>query len=102
MLSGMSAPTREQFVDLVIAQVRSRFPLVKLSRAADTTFSLKINGHVTSLENLYRISILNPDEMKKNVDRWIVELIRAAEGTPDESGKYDDVKERVLPMVLGR
>ena len=99
---AMSAPTREQFVELVMAQVRSKFPLVKLARAADANFSLRVNGHVTSLENLYRISILNPDDLKRNVDRWIVELIRASEGTPEESGRYEDVKDRVLPMVLGQ
>jgi hypothetical protein len=93
--------SREQFLDQVITQVKTKFPLVKLSRA-DSGFSLKVNGHTASLENLYRISLLRPDETPHNVDRWIVELIRASEGSPDQSANYEDLKDRILPMVLGK
>jgi uncharacterized protein YtpQ (UPF0354 family) len=97
----MAELSREQFLDQVVTQVRTKFPLVKLSRS-DSSFSLKVNGHTASLENLYRISVLRPEEIQHNVDRWIVELIRAAEGSPDQSGKYEDLKDRIFPMVLSK
>jgi uncharacterized protein YtpQ (UPF0354 family) len=96
----MSALSREQFIDQVITQVRTKFPLVKISRA-DAAFSLKVNGHTTNLENLYRIALLRPQETGHHVDRWIVELIRASEGSPDQSADYAQLKDRILPMVLG-
>ncbi len=99
-MSSSDSPTREQFVDQVIDQVRTKFPLVKVSRGS-TAFSLSINGHVASLENLYRIAVLRPDESKRHIERWVVELIRAGEGTPDESANYDEIKDRILPMVMG-
>jgi uncharacterized protein YtpQ (UPF0354 family) len=91
--------TREQFLDQVIATVKSRFPLVKLARA-DQSFSLKINGHVAALENLYRSCALRPDEIQHQIERWAVELIRASEGTPDADASFDELKERVLPMIV--
>ncbi|MEO6435706.1 MAG: DUF1444 family protein, partial [Tepidisphaeraceae bacterium] len=63
-------------------------------------FSLRVNGAVAPLENLYRGSLLNPQELKHHVQRWAVELLRAAEGSPDAAAGFDDVKERVLPMVV--
>ncbi|MGH7179227.1 MAG: DUF1444 family protein [Tepidisphaeraceae bacterium] len=95
----MSTPTREKFAEQVIELVRSRFPLVKIARS-DQPFSLKINGHVASLENLYRIVLLRPDETKHHVERWAVELLRAAEGSPDQVASFDQIKDRVLPMVM--
>ena len=47
MIQSMSEPSREQFVDQVIAIVKARFPLVKLARA-DQSFSLKLNGHIAA------------------------------------------------------
>src|SRR5690242_11047470 len=79
--STMSEPTREQFVDQVITHVRTKFPLVKIARG-EQSFSLVINGYPAGLENLYRISLLRPDDATHHVDRWIVELLRAAEGPP--------------------
>src|SRR5450432_289274 len=91
--------TREQFVEQVFAIVKSRFPLVKLARA-DQSFSLKLNGHIAALENLYRGVLLRPEEMQHQVERWAVELIRAAEGTPDADASFEELKERILPMVI--
>ncbi len=91
--------TREQFVEKVLKYVGDKFPLVKLARA-EQSFSLTVNGNVASLENLYRISVLRPDEMRRNVERWMVELLRAAEGSPDQVGTFDELKERIYPMVL--
>ena len=91
--------SREQFVQRVIEHVRVKFPLVKLARG-ERSFSMNVNGNLAPLENLYRVSLLRPEDLERHVDRWMVELLRAAEGTPDQSGEYDDVKDRILPMVL--
>jgi hypothetical protein len=95
----MAELTREQFIDQVIAIIKARFPLVKLARA-EQSFSLKLNGHIAALENLYRGVLLQPEEMQHQVERWAVELIRASEGTPDADASFDDLKARILPMVL--
>ena len=103
---GYSAPMpsspmpREEFVERVIAIVRERFPLVTIEPAADGTFALSVNGAVAPLENLYRVAVLHPQELKHQVERWAVELLRAAEGTPDQGASFEEVKERVLPMVV--
>jgi uncharacterized protein YtpQ (UPF0354 family) len=34
------------------------------------------------------------------VNRWIVELLRAAEGTNDQEGTFEELKDRILPLVL--
>jgi len=93
------ALTREQFVEKTIEHIRVRFPLVKVGRA-EQSFSLRINGHVASMENLYRIVTLRPDELNRHVDRWVVELLRAAEGSPDQQATFDELRDRILPMVL--
>ena len=95
----MSELSREQFATRVIEIVHKRFPLVKIG-AGDGGFSISVNGAVAPLENLYRVAILHPQEIKHHVERWAVELLRAAEGTPDQGANYDDVKERILPMLL--
>ena len=104
---GYSAPmasssplSREQFVARVIEIVRERFPLVQIEPAGEGAFSLSVNGAVAPLENLYRVATLHPQELKHHVERWAVELLRAAEGTPDQAAGYEDVKERILPMVV--
>src|SRR5438067_3616837 len=95
----MSAMSREQFVEQVLRHVPEKFPLVKLARG-DEPFSMRINGHVVSLENIYRVAVLQPDEMRHHIERWVVELLRAAEGTPDRTGSYEELKERIFPMIL--
>jgi hypothetical protein len=95
----MSALTREQFVEHVLKMVPEKFPLVKLSRG-EAPFSMRVNGHVVSLENIYRMAVLRPEEMRHNIERWVVELLRAAEGSPDRTGSFDELRERILPMVL--
>ena len=99
MIRLMAAITRDHFARQVIELVRARFPLVKIARA-EQNFSLRVNGHVASLENLYRMALLRPDDVKHHVERWAVELLRAAEGTPDQGAPFDEVKDRVLPMVV--
>lgn len=95
----MTPRTREQFVNDVIKVVEARFPLVKIARA-DQAFSMRVNGHVASLENLYRMSVLNPDSTRRHVERWMVELLRAAEGSPDMDGSFEELKPRVMPLVV--
>ena len=94
-----SRMSREKFAQTVIERVRQRFPLVKIGRAR-APFSVRVNGHVASLENLYRIWRLKPEELQHQIERWAVELLRASEGSPDRDAKFDDVEERILPMVL--
>jgi uncharacterized protein YtpQ (UPF0354 family) len=95
----MSAVSREQFVEQVLKVVPARFPLVKLARG-DQSFSLRVNGHIVSLENIYRVAALQPEDSKHHIERWMVELLRAAEGTPDRNGSFDELRPRILPMVL--
>jgi hypothetical protein len=95
----MSPLSREEFVERVVEIVRDRFPLIKID-AGDGGFSLSVNGALAPLENLYRVSVLHPTDLKHHVERWAVELLRAAEGSPDAAASYEDVKERILPMVV--
>ncbi len=95
----MSEATRDQFARQVISLVRKRFPLVKIARAPEP-FSMKLNGRTSSLENLYRISLLRPAEVEHHVHRWAIEMIRAAEGTPDEGASFSDLENRVMPIVI--
>lgn len=95
----MSSLTREQFVEQVLQIVPRKFPLVKLARGNEP-FSMRVNGHMVGLENLYRLVVLNPEEMRQQIERWMVELLRATEGVPHGSGGFAEVEDRILPMVL--
>ena len=95
----MSAPSREQFVEQVFQVVAKRFPLVKLGQG-DEPFTVRVNGNVVGLENLYRMVVLKPDDMRHSIERWVVELLRAAEGSPDRAMSFDELRDRVLPMIL--
>ena len=96
---GSGPLSKEQFLARVIAIVHERFPLVKIE-PGDEGFSLSVNGAVAPLENLYRVTALHPEDLKHHVERWAVELLRAAEGTPDQAASFEDVKDRILPMVV--
>jgi hypothetical protein len=89
---------RQEFVGRVLEIARTRFPLEKIS-LAEQPFALSINGHVASLENLYRLTLLQPEELQRQAERWVVELLRAAD-SPDVSAGLDEVRQRVLPMIL--
>src|ERR1043165_6225922 len=95
----MSEMSREQFATRVIEIIRARFPLVRIA-PGDEGFSVNVNGAVAPLETLYRATILHPDDIEHHVSRWAVELLRAAEGTPDSGATFEDVKDRILPMLL--
>src|SRR5436309_877069 len=95
----MSIPPREEFPALVMKLVKGKFPLVKILAAKDG-FAVTVNGNLASLENLYRMASLRPDDVQQHVNRWVVELLRAAEGTHDQEGSYQELKPRILPLVL--
>ena len=97
-MSDASA-SRERFVDQVIQAVRARFPLVKVARG-EHPFSLRINGASVSLENLFRTVQLKPEDATHHIERWMVELLRAAEGLPDQGGSFEQLRDRILPMIL--
>lgn len=88
-----------EFLDRVARVVSGRFPLVKLE-CNEADFSVSVNGNWTSLENLYRAVVQHPDQAQQSIERWITELIRAAEGSPDQSASFEEVRERIFPMVL--
>lgn len=95
----MSELTRQQFVEQVVDHVKIKFPLVKIA-VGDQPFTLRVNGQLAGLENIYRMATLRPDERLHQIDRWMVELLRASEGTPDRFGTFEELKDRILPMVL--
>lgn len=95
----MAVMSREEFVELVLRHVPEKFPLVKLT-AGDNQFSMRINGNIVSLENIYRVAVLQPAEMNHHIERWVVELLRASEGTPDRNGSFEELRERIFPMIV--
>ena len=95
----MRIPPRDEFPAWVIKLVKKKFPLVKLAKAKDA-FALAVNGELASLENLYRIVSLRPDEAQRHVNRWIVELLRAGERGQDQDGTFDTLRSRLLPLIL--
>ena len=97
-MEDMSQPTREQFIDRVLTHVKTKFPLVAITPSEE--FTVSVNGNLASLENLYRIILLQPERADRHIDRWMVELLRASEGSPDQTAGFEAVKARVMPMVL--
>ncbi|WP_428938426.1 DUF1444 family protein [Fontivita pretiosa] len=95
----MAQPSREQFVQQVIEIVRGKFPAAKVARA-EQPFSLKINGQVASLENLYRSALLQPAQMNQYIEQWMLEMVRASEGTPDLKASFEELSDRILPVIL--
>lgn len=95
----MSQLTREQFVEHLLTHVKTKFPLVEILPGGQN-FSVSVNGNTASLENLYRIILLQPDHADRHIDRWMVELLRAAEGSPDQTAAFEEIKDRIMPMVL--
>jgi uncharacterized protein YtpQ (UPF0354 family) len=95
----MADLSREQFVDQVLQYVHEKFPLVKISRGKEP-FSMLVNGHLASMENVYRMAVLQPEDIRHHIERWVVELVRAAEGTPDRTGSFEELRDRILPMIV--
>ncbi|HEY1686957.1 MAG TPA: DUF1444 family protein [Tepidisphaeraceae bacterium] len=98
----MPEADRRQFVDHVVKVVKQRFPLVKIEPVAEA-FAVKVNGHIAGLENVYRMSANGEDaNNKRQIERWMVELLRASEGSPDEGADFEQLKERIYPMILSQ
>lgn len=95
----MPMPSRSEFLDKVSDVVRSRFPLVKLERKPDE-FGLSINGCWISLENLYRSLVGHPELLETTVEQWMMEVLLLAEGSPDLRASFDQLKDRILPMLV--
>jgi len=95
----MAELSREQFVDQVLQYVHEKFPLVKIARGKEA-FSMLVNGHLASMENVYRMAVLQPEDTRHHIERWVVELVRAAEGTPDRTGSFEELRDRILPMIV--
>src|SRR4051812_46016223 len=95
----MPQRSRVDFLEDVAQLVSKRSPLIKLERSAED-FSLRLNGHWISLKNLYRAWGDRQDPLESTVDRWVIELLRAAEGSPDQKAPLDEVRDRILPMIL--
>jgi uncharacterized protein YtpQ (UPF0354 family) len=96
----MPSVTREQFVQQVIEVAKGRFPAAKVARAGRESFSLKVNGQIASLENLYRSAMLQPEQSKVFIEQWVLELVRASEGTPDLNANFEELAERIMPVIL--
>lgn len=95
----MASLTREQFLQQVIDVVRDKFPVATVARS-EQAFCLQVNGQVASLENLYRSALLQPEQLTTYVEQWILELVRASEGTPDLNATYEELADRIMPVVL--
>src|SRR5262245_47731763 len=98
----MSQLSREQFAQRVIEIVRAKFPLVKIGRAEEPSFSLRVNGRIEQLENLYRDAVLHPDRVQEQVEAWTLALLRVSEGMPEVMADFDEIRPRVLPMVISQ
>jgi hypothetical protein len=96
----MAELNREQFAQHVIDVVKKKFPLAQVARASEP-FALRIDGRVASLESLFRAQKLQPEDFDKHVERWAVELLRAGEGVPDQYASFDELKSRIMPILLG-
>src|SRR5689334_12261490 len=90
---------REQFIEQVISVTKDKFPAATISRAEEP-FALLINGQLAPLENLYRSANLQPDHSTTFIEQWVLEMIRASEGTPDLNASFEELSERIMPVVL--
>src|SRR5436190_4976340 len=98
----MSQISREQFSQRVIEIVRAKFPLVKIGRAEEPSFSLRVNGRVEPLENLYRDAVLHPDRVQEQVEAWTLAMLRVSEGMPELWADFDEIRPRVRPIVVAQ
>lgn len=90
---------RQQFVEHVLAVVRKQFPLAKVARGPQS-FSIHFNGQTASLENLYRAVKLQPETMEHQITRWAVELLRFEETAEITSTDFEELKDRLLPVLV--
>jgi hypothetical protein len=99
-MDQMDFSSREKFSEFVSEVIRRRFPLARVARG-EQSFSIRVNGQTASLENLFRIAKLQPEDAEKHILRWAVELLRFEETSPASLGNLAEVKDRIMPVVLG-
>lgn len=90
---------RSEFLDQVARVVHKKFPLAKVRQDTEE-FSINVNGFSMSLENLYRSTTQHPELLETLVETWVLELLRMAEGTPDQRASFDELKSRIMPVVI--
>lgn len=95
----MSKPTREQFLEQVVAVVTRLYPDSSLERD-DGAFSLRVDGCTIPLENLYRLAADAPHQLEEHVGTWIGELLKAVKAVPKLDDGFEELRSRILPMVL--
>ena len=93
-------PTREQFTDQVAEIVRGKFPLVKIG-SVEGVFALKLNGHTASLENLYRITLLRPEEVQRTPRKHVDESPPSQPGEMCRSQSQDNRRYRPIADAFG-
>lgn len=95
----MPSISREQFVQQVIDVAKDRFPAAKVARG-DQPFSMRINGQLAVLENVYRLVSLQPDKGREMISQWILEIVRTSEGIPEHHAGFEELAERIFPVLL--
>ena len=95
----MSDMNRTDFLEFVVALIHEQFPLLTVEKDA-AAFSLVLDGSQASMENLYRVAVQDPASLKHHVERWVTELVRANEASPIDSADFEELRERIMPMVL--
>jgi hypothetical protein len=98
MSESSRRPTREQFAHRVIQIIRKRFPLMKVGRAR-ASFSLRVNGKVCALEDLYRQAVMAPKAMPGIVEQWALGLLRQNEGVPESNESFEELHARIMPLL---
>jgi len=103
----MPKPSRMHFLKQVERLIAERFPSVKLERS-QKEFALVLNGHWTSLENLYRMAVAEsddvaaPDRLTSIVDHWVTQLLQAAANLTDQLAPFYELRTRIMPIVVSR
>ena len=97
----MAMPSRKEFLNHVADVIARRFPRIAVERN-DGDFAMRLNGFWASMENLYRTVAGEPDKVDERVEDWVREMMKAAEGLPDdeEASSFERLRKRILPMVM--
>ena len=95
----MPKPSRAEFLEHVAELLARRYPDARLAPDPDH-FALKIDDHTVSLENLYRLAADEGDDLPRHVERWVGELMAAAEKGLDLSSTFAELRQRIMPVVM--
>jgi len=97
--------SRAEFLDRVSELIARHFPELRLERE-EADFGLRINGHWGNLEHLYRTVVGDghhatlADRLSAAVQQWVRELLTAAANVPRENVSLEQVRDRIMPMVV--